>query len=107
MRDVVRRALRVAGLRRPVVPGPAPLIKLALQPLRLLPSPPLTPDAVDFINQPATVDLGPLLERMPRRLTSLDEGLATYLAPDSSPASIAIDAPLRAVAAAAPLAEAR
>jgi hypothetical protein len=47
--------------------------------LTLLPAPPLTPDAVDFINQPATVDLGPLLERMPRRLTPLDEGLASYL----------------------------
>ena len=48
-------------------------------PLRLMPSPPLTPDAVDFINQPATVDVAPLLQRMPRRLTPLDEGLATYL----------------------------
>jgi len=107
MREIISRALRAARVRRPIIPGPAPLIKLMAQPLRLLPSPPLTPDAVDFINQPATVDLGPLLERMPRRLTSLDEGLATYLAPDSSPASIAIDAPLRAVAASAPLAEAR
>ena len=52
-------------------------------PLSLLPEPPLTPAAVDFINQPATVDLGPLLERLPRRLTPLDEGLATYLGPDA------------------------
>ncbi|HEY6608667.1 MAG TPA: hypothetical protein VI277_05670, partial [Candidatus Limnocylindria bacterium] len=44
------------------------------------PEPPLTPAAIDFINQPATVDLGPLLERMPRRLTPLVEGLASYLA---------------------------
>ena len=41
--------------------------------------PPADADAIDFINQPATVDLGPLLERMPRRLTPLEEGLATYL----------------------------
>jgi NADH dehydrogenase len=79
LRDIIARALRVAGIRRPIVPGPAPLIRLAATPLTLLPSPPLTPDAVDFINQPATVDPGPLLERMPRRLTPLDEGLATYL----------------------------
>ncbi|HUQ44032.1 MAG TPA: NAD(P)H-binding protein [Candidatus Limnocylindria bacterium] len=92
-REVVGRALRAARLRRPIVPGPTPLIKLAAVPLSLLPTPILTPAAVDFINQPATVDLGPLLERMPRRLTPLDEALATYLSPESSPATIAIDAP--------------
>jgi len=81
MRDVISRALTIAGIRRPIIPGPAPLIRMGAVPLTLLPSPPLTPDAVDFINQPATVDIGPLLERMPRRLTSLDEGLGTYLGP--------------------------
>ena len=81
MRDIIARALRVAGIRRPIIPGPAPLIRLGAAPLTLLPSPPLTPDAVDFINQPATVDVAPLLERMPRRLTPLDEGLASYLRP--------------------------
>ncbi|HJP89920.1 MAG TPA: NAD(P)H-binding protein [Candidatus Limnocylindrales bacterium] len=91
MRTIVSRALRAAHLRRPIIPGPTPLIKLAAAPLTLLPSPPLTPNAVDFINQPATVDLRPLLDRMPRRLTPLDEGLATYLAPGSAPADIAID----------------
>lgn len=93
MRTIIARALRAAGLRRPIVPGPSTLLKVATQPLRLLPSPPLTPDAIDFINAPATVDLGPLLARMPRRLTPLDEGLATYLPPDAGPAVISIDAP--------------
>jgi NADH dehydrogenase len=79
MRAVIARALRAAGVRRPIIPGPAALIRLGAAPLKLLPSPPLTPDAVDFINQPATVDVTPLLERMPRRLTPLDEGLASYL----------------------------
>ena len=91
MREIIGRALRAAGLRRPIVPGPTPLIKLVAQPLRLLPEPPLTPDAVDFINQPATVDLEPLLERMPRRLTPLDEGLATYLPPGSGPGRVVIE----------------
>ena len=81
-----------AGLRRPIVPGPTPLIKAAAAVLSLLPQPPLTPAAVDFINQPATVDLEPLLARMPRRLTPLDEGLATYLPADSGPATVTIDA---------------
>jgi NADH dehydrogenase len=86
MREVIARAVRIAGVRRPILPGPAALIKLGAAPLSLLAQPPMTPDAVDFINQPATVDLGPLLERMPRRLTPLDEGLASYLAPGSAPA---------------------
>lgn len=92
MRDIIATALRVTGLRRPIVPGPTPLIKLAAIPLSWLPTPILTPDAVDFINQPATVDLAPLLERMPRRLTTLEEGLATYLAPQSGDAMLAFDA---------------
>ena len=90
--EVIEAALRVAGHRRPVLPGPAPLLKLGAAPLTMLASPPLTPDAIDFINQPATVDLGPLLERMPRRLTPLEEGLASYLAPGSGPATLSIEA---------------
>jgi NADH dehydrogenase len=81
LREIIHRALRIAGLDRPLVPGPTPLIKLGAVPLSWLPSPPLTPGAVDFINQPATVDTAPLLARMPRRLTPLAEGLASYLAP--------------------------
>ena len=92
MRDVVGTALRVAGLRRPIVPGPTPLIKLAAVPLSWLPRPILTPAAVDFINQPATVDLDALLERMPRRLTRLEDGLRTYLGP-AADASVAFDGP--------------
>lgn len=90
MRDVLKVAMEVAGIRKPIVPGPAPLLKLGALPLTLLPQPPLTPDAVDFINQPATVDIGPLLARMPRRLTPLAEGLGTYLRPGADE-SIAID----------------
>ena len=102
MRRIIATALRVARLRRPIVPGPTPLIKLAAIPLSWLPTPILTPDAVDFINQPATVDLAPLLERMPRRLTPLEEGLTTYLAPPTGDATLAFDgaaAPARAVTA--------
>ena len=81
----IRTALRLADVARPLLPGPTRLLKLVAAPLALLPSPPLTPDAIDFINQPATVDIGPLLERMPRRLTRLEEGLSSYLTPESSP----------------------
>lgn len=91
MREVIARALRTAGLRRPIIPGPAALIRLGALPLTLLPSPPLTPDAVDFINQPATVDLGPLLARMPRRLTPLEEGLSSYLGPGAAVGTLTFD----------------
>jgi uncharacterized protein YbjT (DUF2867 family)/ligand-binding SRPBCC domain-containing protein len=91
MREIVARALRVARIGRPILPGPTPLLKLGAWPLQFLPEPPLTPGAIDFVNQPAVVDTGPLLRRMPRRLTSLEEGLATYLAPGSAPASVEID----------------
>jgi len=94
MRAIVRRAVRTAGRSRSVLPGPAALIKLAVAPLTLLPEPPLTPAAVDFINQPAVVDLAPLLALMPRRLTPLDEGLATYLPPEGGPGRVTIQ-PIR------------
>ncbi|MBA3689020.1 MAG: NAD(P)H-binding protein [Chloroflexi bacterium] len=94
MREVITRALRTARIRRPIIPGPAALIRLVAAPLTLLPSPPLTPDAVDFINQPAIVDVGPLLQRMPRRLTPLDEGLASYLGRGDGRDTITIDGSL-------------
>ncbi len=81
MREVIGRAMSVAGLHKPLIPGPAPLLKMAAWPMRFLPNPPLSPDAVDFVNQPATVDIEPLLRSMPRTLTPLEAGLATYLGP--------------------------
>jgi uncharacterized protein YbjT (DUF2867 family)/ligand-binding SRPBCC domain-containing protein len=92
MGEVIRTALEVAGLRRPIIPAPAMLLKAAALPLGILPAPPLTPDAVDFVNQPATVDLGPLLARMPRRLVPLRDGLAAYLAPEAVPGVVTREA---------------
>ena len=90
MREIIA-ALRAARIRRPILPGPTPLLKLAAWPLQLLPEPPLTPDAVDFVNQPAVVDTAPLLKAMPRRLMALEEALATYLGPGTGPASLEMD----------------
>jgi NADH dehydrogenase len=87
MREVIARSLRVTGIRRPILPAPSFLVWLAAWPLRFLPGPLLTPDAVVFINQPAVVDLAPLLAAMPRRLTPLEEGLATYLGPAAGSAA--------------------
>ena len=81
MREIVRTALAVAGLRRAILPAPTFVVKAAALALQHLPGHILTPGGVDFVNQPATVDDGPLLAALPRRLTPLREGLATYLAP--------------------------
>mgnify|MGYP001824047174 CR=1 FL=1 len=89
MREVLHRAMDVAGTSKILLPAPAPLVKLAAWPMRFLPTPPLSPDAVDFVNQPATVDVGPLLERMPRTLTQLEDGLARYLGPEQTHVRIA------------------
>ena len=91
MRQIIGTALEVARMPRLVVPAPSLLVKVATVPLAVFPEPPLTPGAIEFVNQPATVDNGPLLARMPRRLTPLREGLATYLAPESGPATVVID----------------
>ena len=39
MREVIGRAMSVAGIHKPLIPGPAPLIKLAAWPMRFLPEP--------------------------------------------------------------------
>jgi uncharacterized protein YbjT (DUF2867 family) len=81
MDDVVRTALRVMGRRRLILHTPVALMKLATAPLTLLPSPPMTPTAIDFVVQSAPVDTTALSRVFPRRLTPLAEALATYLAP--------------------------
>ena len=81
MDEIIRAALRVLGRRRPILHTPVLLMKALTAPLTLLPSPPMTPSAIDFIVQSAQVDTGPLQERLPRRLTPIAEGLASYLAP--------------------------
>jgi uncharacterized protein YbjT (DUF2867 family) len=81
MDAVIREALRVQGRRRPIIHAPVVLMKLFTRPLTLLPSPPMTPDAIDFIIQAAPVDTVPLTAALSRHLTPLADGLASYLAP--------------------------
>jgi hypothetical protein len=47
--------------------------------LQMLPGPPLTPDAIDFIVSPAVADNSDLERVFAPKLTPLREGLATYL----------------------------
>jgi uncharacterized protein YbjT (DUF2867 family) len=84
MDEIVRHALNVSGRRRMLLHAPAVLIKAATAPLVLLPSPPMRPSAIDFAIQSAPVDTTLLHDRLPCRLTPLDEALATYLRPRSA-----------------------
>jgi NADH dehydrogenase len=81
MDEIIRVALRVLRRRRPILHAPIMLMKAATAPLTLLPSPPMTPAAIDFIVQSAPVDTGPLAVALPRSLTPLPDALATYLGP--------------------------
>jgi NADH dehydrogenase len=81
MREIVRTALAVMGRRRFPLRIPKVLMKAQATLLRFLPGPPLTPDAIDFITMDALADSSELVEALGLRLTSLREGLSTYLGP--------------------------
>jgi len=79
MDEVIRAALDVAGLRRPILHQPVAVAKLAATFLRMLPNPPLTPDAIDFITHEAVAENSAIERALSPNLTPLREGLATYL----------------------------
>jgi uncharacterized protein YbjT (DUF2867 family) len=81
MDQVIRAALHTLKRRRLILHTPAIVMKVLTAPLVLLPSPPMTPAAIDFVVQSAPVDTGPLSTLLPRRLLPLSEALATYLGP--------------------------
>ena len=81
MDDVIREALRISRRRRIILHAPVALMKILTAPLTILPSPPMSPAAIDFVVQSAPVDTTRLKECLPRQLRSVREGLATYLAP--------------------------
>lgn len=80
MNEVVHTLLDVMGKRRPVVPIPTPLLKLATAPLKLLPSPPMTPSGIEFATQSGLVDISKMLEVLGVEPLSLRDGLSRYIA---------------------------
>jgi uncharacterized protein YbjT (DUF2867 family) len=80
MREIVRTALEVSGRRRLLLSAPKGLMKLAASILQLLPGPPLTPDAVDFVTQDALADPAQVEQKLGVKMTPLRQALATYLA---------------------------
>ena len=79
MTSVIRTMLEVMGIRRLIVPVPAPLLKIATAPLVLLPKPPLTPGGVEFAIQDGLVDNTTLEKLLEVHPVPLKEGLGRYL----------------------------
>ena len=79
MDAVFKTALEVSGKRRPILHQPVAAGKLLGRLAAVLPSPPLSADAIDFITSPAVADNTNLMRVLNPELTPLREGLATYL----------------------------
>lgn len=79
MNDVLTTAMDVAGRKRPILHQPMILGKLIGTVAGVLPVPPLSADAVDFIASPAIADTSNLERVLSPQLTPLREGLQTYL----------------------------
>ena len=79
MDDVVKRALQVSGKKRFLFHQPVWLMKAVATVARLLPGPPLTPDAIDFITMDGLTNNTPVEEAFGLPLTPLEDGLRSYL----------------------------
>jgi NADH dehydrogenase len=79
MDEVLLTVQKLLGLRKPLIHHPVGFMKLATWPLKFLPSPPLTPQAVEFLTTEALVDPRPTEETFGIRFRSLEEGLSRYL----------------------------
>jgi NADH dehydrogenase len=81
MDQIIRTIQKVIGRRRPLVHHPVGLMKLLSKPMQLLPEPPLSPTAIDFIVQEVVVDPRPAMEYLGFAFTRLEDGLREYLSP--------------------------
>jgi NADH dehydrogenase len=79
MNEVLKTALAVMGKKRPILHQPVFLGKALGRVASLLPVPPLSADAIDFITTSAVADNSNLERVFKPRLTPLREGLETYL----------------------------
>ncbi|MEX0750552.1 MAG: complex I NDUFA9 subunit family protein [Dehalococcoidia bacterium] len=79
MNDVVKTALDVQGKKRRLLHQPVIVGKTLGRFASVLPGPPLSADAIDFITEPAVADTSNLEAVLKPRLTPLREGLESYL----------------------------
>jgi NADH dehydrogenase len=81
MKQVMRTMLDVIGKRRVIVPIPKWLAKLGTAPLVALPSPPMTPQGIEFATQDGIVDTSGLKSLLDVHPVGLREGLSRYMRP--------------------------
>jgi NADH dehydrogenase len=79
MDAVIRTMLKVMGKRRLIVPIPTILPKIAMAPLTLLPSPPMSPSGIEFAVQDGLVDTTMMEKELDVHPVPLEEGLSNYL----------------------------
>ncbi|MDP9068903.1 MAG: NAD(P)H-binding protein [Actinomycetota bacterium] len=79
MNEVVRTLLDVMGKKRPVVPIPTGLLKVATAPLKVLPAPPMTPQGIEFATQEGLVDISKAVQLLGFEPLSFRDGLALYM----------------------------
>jgi len=79
MDEIIRIVQKVLGKRRPLLHQPASFMKLLARPLALLPEPPLSPAAIDFILQEVDLDPKPAMEYFGFTFRGLEAGLRDYL----------------------------
>ncbi len=76
MDEIITTMLKAMGKRKPLVHHPVWFMKLATAPMAILPTPPLSPSAVDFVMMEEHVDNTALLRDLKIELTPLAEGLS-------------------------------
>ncbi|HEY6552841.1 MAG TPA: NAD(P)H-binding protein [Vicinamibacteria bacterium] len=79
MDEIIRMVQKVLGKRRPLLHQPASLMKLLARPMALLPEPPLSPAAIDFILQEVDLDPKPAMDYFGFTFRRLEDGLLDYL----------------------------
>ena len=79
MDEIIRTVQRVLGKRRPLLHHPARLMKLLVLPMALMPTPILSPAAIDFLLQEVDLDPKPAQDYFGFAFKRLEEGLRTHL----------------------------
>ena len=79
MDEIIRTVATVMGRRRLLLHHPPRLMKRLVWPMRFLPSPPLSPDAIDFITTEVPLDPKPAMDYFGFPFRRLAEGLREYL----------------------------
>ena len=79
MDEILRTVMRVMGKRRPLLHQPKGLVKALVAPLQLLPAPPMSPAAIDFITTEALIDPSETERVFNIKIEPLEDGLRRYL----------------------------